>query len=113
MSDPAAFRATYSDWKLIRTRKCVQLVFEVPIEESNKAYEVLGGMPNPACEVWCAVARLVNPAEEVAQQPPPSAIPDKAGAPRYSLSQRAVLLCKQPIFRRFLGVETWRYLLQI
>ena len=103
MTEPAAFRATYSDWKLIRTRKCVQLVFEVPIEESNKAYEVLGGMPNPASEIWCAVARLVNSAEEKpAHKPPPSAIPDKAGAARNKLAQRAALLCKDPVFHRFL-----------
>jgi hypothetical protein len=61
MTKPAAiFRACYSDWRLIRTRKCVQLVFEVPLEESNKAYEALGGMPNPGEEAWVAIARL-NP----------------------------------------------------
>jgi len=61
MTKPAAiFRASYSDWKLIRTRKCVQLVFEVPLEESNKAYEALGGMPNSGEEAWVAIARL-NP----------------------------------------------------
>jgi hypothetical protein len=61
MTAPAAiFRACYSDWRLIRTRKCVQLVFEVPLEESNKAYEALGGMPNSGEEAWVAIARL-NP----------------------------------------------------
>ncbi len=47
----------------------MQLVFEVPIEDSNLAYNVLGGMPNPASEVWCAIARLTT--EATAQQPPP------------------------------------------
>ncbi len=55
---PAAFSATYSDWKLIKTRKVVQIVFEVGQERADEAYQVLGGMPNPAAEVWCAVARL-------------------------------------------------------
>jgi hypothetical protein len=58
MNAPAAFRASYSDWKLIRTRKVVQIVLEVPVEEADAAYQVLGGMPNPAESFWCAVARL-------------------------------------------------------
>jgi hypothetical protein len=58
MSIPAAFRATYSDWRLVRSRKVVQIVLEVPLEGSSEAYDVLGGMPNPAAETWCAIARL-------------------------------------------------------
>lgn len=53
-----AFSATYSDWKLIRTRKVVQIVLEVPIEAADHAYKVLGGMPNPASEIWVGVARF-------------------------------------------------------
>lgn len=55
---PAAFDATFSDFKLVRSRKVVQLVFEIPLEKSKRALEVLGGMPNPAAEVWCAIARM-------------------------------------------------------
>ncbi len=54
----AAFQATFSDWKLIRSRKVVQIVLEVPLEAAGQAYDVLGGMPNPGAETWCAVARL-------------------------------------------------------
>ena len=63
MTSPAAiFRASYSDWKLIRTRKCVQIIFEVPLEGglAHAAYAALGGMPDPAAEAWVAIARL-NP----------------------------------------------------
>lgn len=60
MSAPAAFQATYSDWKLIRSRKVVQICLEVPIEAAGQAYNALGGMPNPASEVWVGVARLNN-----------------------------------------------------
>jgi hypothetical protein len=56
----AAFKAEYADWKLIRGRKVVQVVFEVPIELSDAAYDVLGGMPNPAVSSWFGIARL-NP----------------------------------------------------
>jgi hypothetical protein len=61
MTKPAAiFRASYSDWKLIRTRKCVQIILEVPLEGglAHAAYAALGGMPDPAAETWVAVARL-------------------------------------------------------
>jgi hypothetical protein len=61
MSEKAAFRATYSDFKYIKTRSCVQIIFEVPIEASNEAYEILGGVPKPGAEIWCAIARLVEP----------------------------------------------------
>lgn len=56
----AVFKAAYADWKLIKTRKVVQICFELPLETADLAYRVLGGMPNPAAETWCAVARL-NP----------------------------------------------------
>jgi hypothetical protein len=61
MTKPAAiFRASYSDWKLIRTRKCVQIILEVPLEGglAHAAYAALGGMPDPAAETWVAVAHL-------------------------------------------------------
>jgi hypothetical protein len=56
-----AFSATYADWKLIKTRACVQVVFEIPVEQSDAAYQLLGGMPVAAREVWCGIARLTSP----------------------------------------------------
>lgn len=58
MKSPAAFRATYSDWKLVKTRQVVQIVFEVPLADADKVYEVIGGMPNPANERWFGIAPL-------------------------------------------------------
>ena len=92
----AAFKATYSDFKLIKGRKVVQLVFEVPLEIANEAYEVLGGMPNPGAEVWCAVAR---PAEDGSANAPTS--PRKV-APDKKMAQRAGILCSDPLFHRFI-----------
>lgn len=54
----AAFSATYSDLKLIKTRSVVQFVFEVPLEAAGHAMNVLGGMPSPMAETWFAIARL-------------------------------------------------------
>lgn len=54
----AAFSATFADWKLIKTRKCVQIVFEVPLEAADAAYQVLGGMPDPGVSEWFGIAKL-------------------------------------------------------
>lgn len=120
--EPAAFRCTYSDWKLIRTRKIVQLVFEVAVEQADVAYRVLGGMPNSAAEIWCAIARL-DPAavkqesEVVPNTPPisgridtsPASGPDipararKPVDPDKRLAQRAGILCSDRAFHRFIA----------
>jgi hypothetical protein len=66
-----AFKAVYADWKLIKTRSTLQIVLEVPVNESDKAYRVLGGMPDPSTSVWVAVARLQDHAD--ASSPPDTA----------------------------------------
>lgn len=58
---PAAFSASYSDWKVIKTRRVVQLVFEVPLEAADHAYNVLDGMPSFGSEQWFAIARMQQP----------------------------------------------------
>jgi hypothetical protein len=54
----AAFQATFSNLRIVGGRKVCQLIFEVPIEGTNQALEVLGGIPDPSKSVWVAVARL-------------------------------------------------------
>ena len=75
-----AFRATYSDWKLIKTRGVVQVVMEVPLANADAAYDVLGGMPVHGKERWFGIAALKSPAEEaprnVPSGSPPSTRPD-------------------------------------
>ena len=106
MSNAAAFQATYSDWKLIRTRKVVQLVFEVPVEQAGLAYEVLNGMPDSGSEVWCAVARL-DETKESATKPRPAA-PHKTGGAHskswheMTSGQQAGVLCADKSFQKFL-----------
>ncbi len=105
MTEPAAFSATYSDWKLIRSRGVVQLVFEVPVEAAGEAYDVLGGMPDQAKSVWCAVARLQPPQQEAAKPQPavlPHILQSQAGATGKSYAQRIAMLCQAPAFRAFL-----------
>lgn len=101
---PAAFQATFSDWRLVKGRKVVQCVFEVPIEGAGLAYDVLGGMPDPSKSVWCAIARLnLGGADDVERETAPRPVPDKppAGA-RKSPAQMAGILCGERLFRTFL-----------
>ena len=112
MSEAAAFEATYSDFRLVKGRKVVQFVFEVPIELADKAYSVLGGMPNPAAEVWVGVARLDLKVRNL-EEHPHSTMQRKAVEGRPALdtnparalnryAQRAGILCNDPRFQGFL-----------
>jgi hypothetical protein len=105
----AALTASYSDFKLIKTRMCIQLIFEIPLEQANQALEVLGGMPNPASECWVAIARLEQEGggantkgqtRDVTTPPPVASEPQ--GAPRKSAAQVAGYLCTLPQFQAFL-----------
>lgn len=106
----AAFQATYAEWKVIKTRACVQLVFEIPIEQADAAYQVLGGMPIAAKEVWCGIARLEQPVSRPVSQaekqpgseigPQPS--PVRVDKPKRSIAQRAGMLCNDTLFHAFL-----------
>lgn len=58
MNAPAAIRGTFSDFRLVKTRKLAQIVIEVPIEEADAALNVLGGLPRSDNERWVAIARL-------------------------------------------------------
>jgi hypothetical protein len=99
---PMAFKATYSDWKLVKTRQVVQIVFEVPLAEADDAYELLGGMPAPASERWFGIAALApKPAQ-------PQPVPDKplAGAKRdwrdLPPAQQAAIRIGEPVFAAYL-----------
>ena len=80
MTDRAAFQASYTDWRVIKGRKVVSISFEVPIEHADLAYQVLGGMPNPASEIWCGIARI-SASTGSAGQPPQVAESVAAGSP--------------------------------
>ena len=54
----AAIKATFSDFKHVKTRSVVQFVFELPIEQADDALRALGGLPRPSEERWCGIARL-------------------------------------------------------
>jgi len=58
VTDSAAIKATFSDFQLVKTRKLAKLIFEVPIEEADKALDVLGGVPRSDRERWVGITLL-------------------------------------------------------
>lgn len=58
MSAPAAIKGTFSDFKLIKTRKLAQVIIEIPIEQADAALTALGGLPRSDTERWVAIALL-------------------------------------------------------
>lgn len=113
MSEQAAFRAAYSDFKLVKTRSVVQIIFEVPLEQADLAYRVIGGMPVPGAERWCAIARLDEGATVAPELPVEAAGPcgetldrphkqRKPVAADKRLAQQAAICCTEPTFRKFL-----------
>tara|TARA_B100001093_G_C26802003_1_gene1003838 strand:+ start:104 stop:532 length:429 start_codon:yes stop_codon:yes gene_type:complete len=50
-------QGTYADFKVIKTRKVLQMVIEIPIEKADEFTNKFG-MPNPSVEKWVAVAHL-------------------------------------------------------
>ena len=120
MNKPAAFKATYSDLKLIKTRQCVQIIFELPLADFDEAYDVLGGMPNPAQERWFAVAAIALTGREAMPNSEPStglhnaqpqpdiqprpagAKPDKRDWKDVQPAQQAGIRCSERSFDKFL-----------
>lgn len=101
-----AFRATYSDFKLIKTRQSVQIVFEIPLHDVDAALEVLGGMPTPSSERWFGIAPLTEPAsarpQPVVDKPPVGAKRDWREIPP---AQQAGIRCDDAVFEAFLKEE--------
>ena len=97
MTQPAAFRATLSDIRFVKTRKVCQVVLELPIEQAGDFIAAFGA-PNPAEEKWVAVARLVDqPAEEPRHE--------HKNWHNLTLSAQAAIRCDDPLFWQFLVVN--------
>lgn len=119
MTDAAAFRACFTDWRLIKGRKVVQVVLELPIEQADQAYQALGGMPNPAQSAWVAVARLKperqvvpnrnndssperDKSQPASEHPEPPVRARKPVASEKRLAQQAGIMCAATDFQQFL-----------
>ncbi len=78
---------TYSDFKLIKTRKVIQMIIEFPIESQHEFTQNFG-LPIPHEEQYVAVAKL----KEIF-------IPEPTAT---KLIQQAGILCKEQKFGEFL-----------
>jgi hypothetical protein len=94
MTDKAAFKASYADFKIVKGRQQAQFVLEVPLEEADAALKALGGLPRPDQERWVAVAVLDMKA---VQEPKP-----KRQWHELPRSQQAALACEDARFREWI-----------
>jgi len=106
----AAFQATVHGFRTVPSRKVIQLVLEVPIEQQAEIARI--------CDhgAWVAVARLTAPAQEAApeaRQSPtdPAGEPHKKHWDEILPSQQSGILCADPKFWRFLN-EKWALAIQ-
>ena len=105
-----AFRAVYSDWKLVKTRGVVQVIFEVPLADHDDAYQILGGMPSETTSRWFGIAALRSPQEEAAESRQDQTQPHDPDGERRNWkdvqpSAQAAMRCDQPIFWSYLREE--------
>jgi hypothetical protein len=87
----AAMQADYCDLKIIKTRKVIQVVLEIP-QEAGDAFIAAFGLPRSDKNVPVAIARL-NPGE-VAWV--------KERKPGGELARRAGIVCGEKAFWKFL-----------
>jgi len=99
MSDPntpCVVDATFHDWRTVKGRKMLQLVFEIPIEKQGEVLTLLGH-PEPSGSKWCMIAL------KDVRKPAQARVTEK---PERSLAERCAILCADVRFREWLG-RTW------
>lgn len=108
--DQAVIRATFADWRTVRTRRVLQLVFEIPLEQQQFALSILGA-PMPDRETWAAIALLAEPVGQ--PEKPKDLARSMAARTRYQQAdvmerarQRAGMLPKDQKFRAWLRVTS-------
>lgn len=97
MTRPAAIQADFVDTRRIRSRKVLELRFEVPLEHEPHVHEVLG-YPMPDSNVPVGIARLRTDRDA----PPPAEKPRKRWD-ELSRAQQAGIRCNDPDFMHFLS----------
>lgn len=93
MEDAAAILADYADFRLVKTRKVMQIICEVPIENAENVTKKLG-WPNPHEGVAVAIA-LVD-------MKPDGTLRKNEKPKKDSRTRHAAILCQQDGFKHFL-----------
>ena len=91
----AAIRATFSDWRPVKSRKVVQIILEVPIEQAESVMKTLG-FPRPDAETWVAVALLK---EELKEKP-------RRQWGDMTATEQAAIKCHDADFMQWMGANT-------
>ncbi len=109
--------ADFATWRPVQGRKVLQLIFEVPIEQTQNVLDMLG-IPQPGESKWCAIALMNNPPSGPSKTKLPEA-PASGGGPilqaerseggspkpfsTLPLSQQAAIRCGDETFRDFIS----------
>lgn len=96
MSKSSPIQATFSDFKLIKSRKTAQLILEVPLEQADDALRALGGLPQMASERWCAIVLLDLSKASAAPK-------ERRRMNELPIVQQAGILCSDKAFWTFLS----------
>lgn len=110
MIKPAAIAATFVDFKNVKTRGVLQLVFEVPLHQAKVALDTLG-YPDASAEKWFGIAALSSQQGSNPVSESPRSVEDKqrTGGKRdwreLQPAQQAALRCNNPVFIAFLREE--------
>ena len=100
MSQATPIKATFSDFRLVKGRKCAQLVFEVPLEGADAALGSLGGLPRPDAERWFGIVAL--DLSKAASEAPDAPANQRKPFETLPAPQQAALRCNDTNFQRFL-----------
>lgn len=101
-NDPAVIKATYTEWRMVKTRNSLILCFEVPLEQQEQVQKALG-TPLQGEATWVAIARLREPIQ--ADKPIPAIeAPEKAKQPLRA-SALAGIMCGEPAFWNYLSEQ--------
>lgn len=105
MTDAAIIEAEYVEWRMVKTRSSLQLIFEVPLERQEHVMQALG-VPLPNVSSPVAICRLVDAQSRPAAPARIEHANDEADAaadkPSKPLSQVSAILCNIVAFRRFI-----------
>lgn len=55
--EPRVIKAVFSDWRTVKSRSSLQLIFEIPLELQGEVLKMLGA-PMPGESKWVAIALL-------------------------------------------------------
>ncbi len=102
MADAAIIEAEYVEWKMVKTRKALQLIFEVPLEHQALVQAALGTpMPDTSSPVAIARLRLTPTVTENVTVEPGALEPPHR---QRSLAQMAGILCNEGAFQSYIKV---------